>query len=109
MRPPGGWIQKDRYAPQPEQRNEGHVEFRRHWVQQQNTVLRLEAGASHLIGDVGGRGIEFSKAVASLTISMDIDDGRVSPQFRRALQQNLGDIHFARCFEYSVYLRITVA
>ena len=109
MRPPGGWIQKDCYAPQPERRDEGHVEFRRYGVQQQNAVPRIEAGTSHLIGSIGGRGIEFSKGVASIAIPMNVDNRRVSRQFLCALQQNLGDIHFARSLEYSVYLRITVA
>jgi hypothetical protein len=104
MSPPGGWIEKDGYATESEQRDENHIQFRRYWVEQQNTVARFEAGASHLIGDAGGRGIELSKAVASIKISvnmvsMNIDDGRVSAEFGRALQQDLGDIHFARSFE----------
>jgi hypothetical protein len=42
-------------------------------------------------------------------VSMNIDDGRVFAEFGCALQEDRGDIHFARSFECSVYLRITVA
>ena len=57
VRPPGGWIEKDGYATEPEERDEDQVQFRRHRVQQQNTVARLEAGSSHLIGHAGCGGI----------------------------------------------------
>ena len=76
---------------------------------QQNAISLLQTRTLPLSGDSRGRNIQFTKTVSAVAIPMHIDDGRGVAHFRDALQQNLGDIHFARSFEKSVYLRITSA
>ena len=99
MLPPRGRIKKNRHASQAKQRNKDDVEFRRHRVQQQNAIALLPSCALQLPSNARRRSIQFTKTVSTVAISMHVDDGRAVAHLRDALQQDLGDIHFAKSFE----------